>query len=163
MIMEYDFSKGKRGPVIRTTPGKTRITIRIDDEILEWFRDQVHAAGFGNCQTLINTALREYISAQGGSLEEPLRRVIREEACQEGCESVKGKRMRKGGGSVSKADSYRDIGEYWGLHDLSEVWSKTKKVKFQVRIESEAMHPSRSLCPNGVRRPERCKPGGSYR
>jgi len=79
MIMEYDFSKGKRGPVIRTTPGKTRITIRIDDEILEWFRDQVHAAGFGNCQTLINTALREYISAQGGSLEEPLRRVIREE------------------------------------------------------------------------------------
>jgi len=76
---EYDFSKGKRGLVIQTPPGKTRTTIRIDDEILDWFRSQIHAAGGGNYQTLINMALREYISSQEGSLEETLRRVIREE------------------------------------------------------------------------------------
>jgi uncharacterized protein (DUF4415 family) len=79
MKKEYDFSKGKRGPVIKTPPGKTRITIRIDDDILDWFRERVHAAGGGNYQTLLNNALREYISSQEESLEETLRRVIREE------------------------------------------------------------------------------------
>ena len=79
MKKEYDFSKGKRGPVIKTPPGKTRITIRIDDDILDWFRKRVHAAGGGNYQTLLNNALREYISSQEESLEETLRRVIREE------------------------------------------------------------------------------------
>lgn len=79
MKTEYDFSKGKRGPVIPTPPGKTRITIRIDDDVLEWFRAQVHAAGGGNYQTLINSALRAHIEAQTESLEETLRRVIREE------------------------------------------------------------------------------------
>ena len=79
MKKEYDFSKGKRGPVIKTPPGKTRITIRIDDDILDWFREQVHAAGGGNYQTLLNNALREYISSQEESLEDTLRRVIREE------------------------------------------------------------------------------------
>ncbi len=79
MKKEYDFSKGKRGPVIKTPPGKTRITIRIDDDILTWFRQRVHAAGGGNYQTLLNNALREYISSQEESLEETLRRVIREE------------------------------------------------------------------------------------
>jgi hypothetical protein len=79
MKTEYGFSKGKRGPVIPTPPGKTRITIRIDDDVLEWFRAQVHAAGGGNYQTLINSALRAHIEAQTESLEETLRRVIREE------------------------------------------------------------------------------------
>ena len=79
MKKEYDFSKGERGPVIKTPPGKTRITIRIDDDILDWFRERVHAAGGGNYQTLLNNALREYISSQEESLEETLRRVIREE------------------------------------------------------------------------------------
>jgi len=74
---EYDFSNGKRGPVIPTPPGKTRITIRLDDEVLEWFRLQVHAAGGGNYQTLINDALRQHIDSH--SLEELLRRVVREE------------------------------------------------------------------------------------
>ncbi len=77
MKAEYDFQKGKRGPVIRTGPGKTRITIRLDDEILAWFRRQVHAAGGGNYQTLINLALRDHI--RGGRLEDTLRKVIREE------------------------------------------------------------------------------------
>lgn len=59
--------------------GKTRITIRIDDDILEWFRGEVEAAGGGNYQTLINQALREYITWQQQPLEEILRRVVREE------------------------------------------------------------------------------------
>jgi uncharacterized protein (DUF4415 family) len=79
MKREYDFSKGKRGPVVPVPPGKTRITIRIDDDVLGWFRHQVHAAGGGNYQTLINTALREYISARREPLEATLRRVLREE------------------------------------------------------------------------------------
>ncbi|MBI3014457.1 MAG: BrnA antitoxin family protein [Candidatus Tectomicrobia bacterium] len=79
MKKEYDFSKGKRGPVIKVPPGKTRITIRIDEDILEWFREQVHAAGGGNYQTLINRALRDYMTTRSEALEETLRRVIREE------------------------------------------------------------------------------------
>ena len=79
MKKEYDFSKGRRGAVIKTPPGKTRITIRIDDDILEWFRAQVHAAGGGSYQTLMNTALREYMTCQQEPLEDTLRRVIREE------------------------------------------------------------------------------------
>ena len=79
MKREYDFSRGKRGAVITTPPGKTRITIRLDDDILEWFREQVHRAGGGNYQTLINHALREYMGAKSESLETTLRRVLREE------------------------------------------------------------------------------------
>lgn len=79
MKKEYDFSKGKRGQVIKTPKRKTRITIRVDDDILDWFRQQVHAAGGGNYQTLINIALREYINSKRETLEETLRHIIREE------------------------------------------------------------------------------------
>ena len=79
MKKEYDFSKGKRGAVVRAPKGKTRITIRIDDDILDWFRGEVDAAGGGNYQTLINDALREYLNQQQQPLEELLRRVVREE------------------------------------------------------------------------------------
>lgn len=79
MRKEYDFSKGKRGPVVRVPKGKTRITIRIDDDILQWFRDQVEQAGGGNYQTLMNVALREYIRGATEPLEATLRRVVREE------------------------------------------------------------------------------------
>ena len=79
MKKEYDFTKGKRGPVVETPPGKTRITIRIDDDILEWFREQAHKGGGGNYQTMINTALRHFVTAKRESLEQTLRRVIREE------------------------------------------------------------------------------------
>ena len=48
MKRNYDFSKAKRGPVLPAPPGKTRITIRIDDDVLDWFRKQVHDAGGGN-------------------------------------------------------------------------------------------------------------------
>jgi uncharacterized protein (DUF4415 family) len=79
MKKEYNFSKGKRGAVAPVPKGKTRITIRIDDDILEWFRGEVDAAGGGNYQTLINQALREYLNQQQQPLEELLRRVVREE------------------------------------------------------------------------------------
>jgi uncharacterized protein (DUF4415 family) len=79
---EYDFSRGKRGALDPTPPGKTRITIRLDDEVLDWFRDQAEQAGGGNYQTLINGALREHIDRQ--TLEELLRRVVREELSRAG-------------------------------------------------------------------------------
>ncbi len=79
MKKEYDFSHGKRGSVVHKRPGKTRITIRIDDDALEWFRGQAHKAGGGSYQTLINDALRSHIDAQERTLEDTLRRVLREE------------------------------------------------------------------------------------
>ena len=78
MKKNYDFSKARRGPVIRTPRGKTRITIRIDDDVLEWFRKQVHAAGGGSYQTMMNRALRDHMEGQVEPLEETLRRVLRE-------------------------------------------------------------------------------------
>jgi uncharacterized protein (DUF4415 family) len=72
----YDFSKGKRGAVIPTPPGKTRITIRIDTDVLDWFREQVDAAGGGSYQTMMNQALREYAERKSEGLEETLRRVL---------------------------------------------------------------------------------------
>jgi len=79
MKKEYNFSKGKRGAIVSAPKGKTRITIRIDDDILDWFRGEVETAGGGNYQTLINQALREYLNQQQQPLEELLRRVVREE------------------------------------------------------------------------------------
>ena len=78
MKRSYDFSKGKRGPVLRTPPRKTRITIRIDADILGWFRKQVHAAGGGNYQTMINKALRDHVERHEEPLEATLRRVLLE-------------------------------------------------------------------------------------
>jgi uncharacterized protein (DUF4415 family) len=81
MIMEaeYDFSQGKRGAIDPTPPGKTRITIQLDDEVLAWFREQAHSAGGGNYQTMINEALRQHIQHSREPLEETLGRVVREE------------------------------------------------------------------------------------
>jgi uncharacterized protein (DUF4415 family) len=79
MRKEYDFTHAKRGQVAAVPQGKTRITIRLDDDILTWFKAQVHAAGGGNYQTLINAALREHIATRREPLEVTLRRVIREE------------------------------------------------------------------------------------
>jgi uncharacterized protein (DUF4415 family) len=79
MKVQYDFARGKRGPVLKAPVGKTRITIRIDEDILQWFRKQVHAAGGGSYQTLINAVLREYIQTKHEPLEATLRRVLREE------------------------------------------------------------------------------------
>ena len=79
MKREYDFSKAERGPVIKVPRGKTRITIRLDEHVLAWFRRQVERAGGGNYQTLINDALKRHIERSEEPLERTLRRVIREE------------------------------------------------------------------------------------
>jgi uncharacterized protein (DUF4415 family) len=79
MKKEYDFSKSKRGAVMKVPPGKTRVTIRLDNEVLEWFRRRVDDAGGGNYQTLINDALRNFQQQTREPLESTLRRVIRDE------------------------------------------------------------------------------------
>ena len=79
MKKEYDFGKGRRGAVLRVPPGKTRVTIRLDKDILGWFRQQVDDAGGGNYQTLLNEALRSFMRQKQESLETTLRRVIRDE------------------------------------------------------------------------------------
>ncbi|HEY4481566.1 MAG TPA: BrnA antitoxin family protein [Candidatus Brocadiaceae bacterium] len=76
---EYDFDNAEQGAIVKPARGKTRITIRIDTDILSWFRNQIHKTGGGNYQTLINEALREYIQQTNGMLERKLRKVIREE------------------------------------------------------------------------------------
>ena len=77
MKKEYDFSKAKRGPVVPSAPGKTRITIRLDNDVIDHFQNIVDRAGGGNYQTMINAALREYI--QGARLETVVRRAVRKE------------------------------------------------------------------------------------
>jgi uncharacterized protein (DUF4415 family) len=79
MKREYDFSTAKRGPVVAVAKGKTRITIRLDDEILAWFRDQVERAGGGNYQSVINEVLRQHVHQSREPIEKIIRRVIREE------------------------------------------------------------------------------------
>ena len=75
MKEHYDFSQGTRGAVAKT--GKEKITIRLDLDVIQWFKDQVQ--GGGNYQSLINEALKAHIKQQGETLEETLRSIIREE------------------------------------------------------------------------------------
>ena len=78
MKKDYDFSKAKRGAVIPQR-GKTRITIYLDDEVIEKFRERADKAGSGD-QTMINVALREYLSKSSKPIdEESLRKILREE------------------------------------------------------------------------------------
>jgi hypothetical protein len=79
MKKSYDLSEGKRGAVVPAPPGKTRITIRIDSEILDWFRAQVEEKGGGSYQAMINEALEDHVRRGGEALEPLLRRIIREE------------------------------------------------------------------------------------
>ena len=79
MKREYDFERGTRGAVVRPPKGKIRITIRLDEDVVAWFKERVVQAGGGNYQSLINSALRDYIRHQEVRLEDTLRRVIREE------------------------------------------------------------------------------------
>ena len=79
MKAKYDFSKGKRGSVLPPSGTKVRITIRLDRDIVDWFRSKVEEQGGGNYQTMLNDALRTHIERQEQPLEEILRRVVREE------------------------------------------------------------------------------------
>ena len=74
---DIDFTAAKRGPVIKIDPGKTTISIRLDNRVIEHFRAMVEKAGGGNYQTLINDALVAYI--QQRSFLEAVREVVREE------------------------------------------------------------------------------------
>ena len=79
----YDFTKGKRGRVLPPDPmpeGKTRITIRLDQDIVDrFFKLAEESGGEAGYQTLINAALREYLDGKAPKLEDTLRRIIREE------------------------------------------------------------------------------------
>lgn len=84
MRREYDFSKGKRGSVLSSS-GKTRITIMLDDDVIEHFRAQAEAQGTGY-QTMINAALRAAISRPKSSPADDrpltvstLRKILRQE------------------------------------------------------------------------------------
>jgi len=83
MKQQYDFSKGKRGRIIPAQPeqaGKTRITIRIDDDLLDHFLKEAEASGGAlGYQTLINEALRQHVEGKAPKLEDTLRRIVREE------------------------------------------------------------------------------------
>ncbi len=79
MKAKYDISKGKRGAVLPSSGNKVRITIRLDRDIIDWFRSKVEEQGGGNYQTMLNDALRTYMGRQEQPLEEVLRRVVREE------------------------------------------------------------------------------------
>jgi uncharacterized protein (DUF4415 family) len=74
---DIDFSDAKRGPVVSPEPGKTKISIRLDNRVLDHFRCIVEKAGGGNYQTLINDALVDYI--QQRSMLEAVRQAVREE------------------------------------------------------------------------------------
>ncbi len=58
---DIDFSRARRGAVIKLDPGKIKISIRLDNRVIEHFRGIVEKAGGGNYQTLMNDALVAYI------------------------------------------------------------------------------------------------------
>ena len=64
---------------LKPLPAKASISLRVDQDVLEWFKAQVDAAGGGNYQTLINAALLDHIRNEAEPLEKTLRRVLREE------------------------------------------------------------------------------------
>jgi uncharacterized protein (DUF4415 family) len=74
---EIDFTRAQRGAVAKAEPGKTKISIRLDNRVLDHFRSVVDGAGGGNYQTLINDALVAYIRQK--SMLEAVRQVVREE------------------------------------------------------------------------------------
>jgi len=74
---DIDFTDAKRGPVAPPEPGKTKISIRLDNHVLDYFRSIVEKAGGGNYQTLINDALVDYIRQQ--SMLDAVRQVVCEE------------------------------------------------------------------------------------
>jgi uncharacterized protein (DUF4415 family) len=74
---DIDFSSARRGAVVRSEPGKTKISIRLDNTVLQYFRDLVETEGGGNYQTLINDALVEHVHRR--STLDMVRQVVREE------------------------------------------------------------------------------------
>ena len=83
MKQNYDFNAGKRGRIAtlaRESRGKTRITIRLDEDLVDYFLKEADASGGATgYQTLINEALRQHVEGRAPKLEETLRRIVREE------------------------------------------------------------------------------------
>jgi len=83
MKPSYDFSNGKRGRILPPEPdpaGKTRITIRLDEDLVDYFLNESDSyGGAKGYQTLINEALRQHVEGKAPKLEETLRRILREE------------------------------------------------------------------------------------
>ena len=83
MKRKYDFSQGKRGRIVAPEPesrGKTRITIRLDEDLVDHFLKEADASGGATgYQTLINEALRKHVEGKAPKLEDTLRRIVREE------------------------------------------------------------------------------------
>ena len=79
MKANYDFSKARRGAVVPSSGKKTRITIRLDRDLVEWFKSRAEAQGGGSYQTILNDALRTFTEHQDQSLEKVLRKIVREE------------------------------------------------------------------------------------
>ena len=76
---EYDFTGARRGAVVAPKSNKTRITIRLDTDTLDWFRKRVHERGGGSYQSMINAVLRAHIEREEEGWEARFRRIIREE------------------------------------------------------------------------------------
>ena len=72
-----DFSRAKRGAVVKPEPGKTKISIRLDNAVVDHFRAQVERAGGGNYQSLINEALRAHMEHE--SMLDTVREVVKQE------------------------------------------------------------------------------------
>jgi BrnA antitoxin of type II toxin-antitoxin system len=99
MKPEYDFSKGKRGAVV-PQKGKTRISIFIDNAILDEFRARAEKAGAGY-QTMMNEALRKYLSETDQPItEKTLRQVLRQEMPEylRGLAHARGKTRKRAAG-----------------------------------------------------------------
>ena len=83
MKQSYDFSQGTRGRILPPQSeqrGKTRITIRLDEDLVDYFLKEADASGGAvGYQTLINEALRRHVEGKAPKLEETLRRIVREE------------------------------------------------------------------------------------
>ena len=97
---DIDFSRARRGAVVKPEPGKTKISIRLDNTVLEYFRDLVDKAGGGNYQTLINDALLEHVHRR--STLDFVRQVVREELAPYGVRP--GVRHRSSGRRSRAAD-----------------------------------------------------------
>jgi uncharacterized protein (DUF4415 family) len=97
---DIDFSRAKRGPVIPLEPGKTKISIRLDNRVIDHFRAIVEKSGGGNYQTLINDALVAYIEQR--SVLEAVRQVVKEEMF-----GAKAKRGLTGGSARTRAKAAR--------------------------------------------------------
>jgi hypothetical protein len=88
MKSQYDFSKGKRGRIAPPEPepkGKTRITIRLDEDLIDHFPKEADASGEATghqapLHVTASEALCQHVQGKAPKLEETLRRILREES-----------------------------------------------------------------------------------